>query len=88
MQPALPTGTQGEEGNTRHGNGVPPPIVGRLGTSGESGSPHKMSDRHSTTMVRVPGSSGDSGFYRESLSKDEKVKVEPGMDAYESEGSP
>ena len=47
-----------------------------------------MSDRHSTTMVRVPGSSGDSGFHRESLSEDEKVKVEPRMEAYEAKGSP
>uniref|UniRef100_A0AAV1UYP5 Uncharacterized protein n=1 Tax=Peronospora matthiolae TaxID=2874970 RepID=A0AAV1UYP5_9STRA len=39
-------------------------------------------------MVRVPGSSGDSGFHRESLSEDEKVKIEPGMEAYEEEGSP
>ena len=30
MQIALPTGTRGEEG-IKHGNGVPPPIVGRLG---------------------------------------------------------
>ena len=74
MQSALPTGTQGEEGNTRHGSVVPLPIVGRLGTSRESGSPHKMNDRHSTTIVRVPGSSGDSGFHCESLSEDEKVK--------------
>ena len=42
----------------------PPPIVGRLGTSGELGSPHKMSDCHSTTMVRMPRTSGDSGFHR------------------------
>ena len=47
-----------------------------------------MNDHHFTTMVRVPGSSGDSGFHRESLSEDEKVKVEPGIEAYESEGSP
>uniref|UniRef100_A0AAV1T2R3 Uncharacterized protein n=1 Tax=Peronospora matthiolae TaxID=2874970 RepID=A0AAV1T2R3_9STRA len=47
-----------------------------------------MSDRHSTTVVRVPGSSGDSGFHRESLSEDEKVKIEPGMEADEAEGSP
>uniref|UniRef100_A0AAV1UVR2 Uncharacterized protein n=1 Tax=Peronospora matthiolae TaxID=2874970 RepID=A0AAV1UVR2_9STRA len=39
-------------------------------------------------MVRVPRSSGDSGFHRESLSEDEKVKIEPGMKAYEAEGSP
>uniref|UniRef100_A0AAV1TNQ8 Uncharacterized protein n=1 Tax=Peronospora matthiolae TaxID=2874970 RepID=A0AAV1TNQ8_9STRA len=37
-------------------------------------------------MVRVPGSSGDSGFHRESLSEDEKVKIEPDMEAYEEEG--
>uniref|UniRef100_A0AAV1T7L1 Uncharacterized protein n=1 Tax=Peronospora matthiolae TaxID=2874970 RepID=A0AAV1T7L1_9STRA len=40
-----------------------------------------MSDRHFTTVVRVPGSSGDSGFHREALSEDEKVKIEPGMEA-------
>ena len=51
VQPALPTGTQGEEEKRAHGIGVPPPLVGRLGASGESGSPHKMSDRHSTTRV-------------------------------------
>ena len=84
MQPALPTGTQGEEGITRHGNGVPPPIVGRLGASGELGSSHKLSDRHSTTMVRVPGSSTDSGFHRELLSEDVKVKNEPEMEALEA----
>ena len=44
-----------------------------------------MNDRHSTTIVRVPGSSGDSGFHRESLGEDEKVKVVPGMEAYEEE---
>ena len=55
VQPALPTGTQGEEGYQEHGIGVPPPLVGRPGASGELGSTHNLSDRHSTTMVRVPG---------------------------------
>ena len=39
-------------------------------------------------MVRVPGSSGDSGFHRESLSEDVKIKIEPGMEASAEEGSP
>ena len=47
-----------------------------------------MSDRHSTTMVRVPGSSGDSGFHRESQDEEVKVKTEPGMEALEAKGSP
>ena len=83
MQPALPTGTQGEEGYQEHGIGVPPPLVGRPGASGELGSTHNLSDRHSTTMVRVPGSSGDSGFHRESPSQEVKIKIEPGMEAFE-----
>lgn len=88
MQPALPTGTQGEEGYQEHGIGVPPPLVGRPGASGELGSTHNLSDRHSTTMVRVPGSSGDSGFHRESPSQEVKIKIEPGMEALEEKGSP
>ena len=40
VQSALPTGTQGEEGN-KHVNGVFPPIVGRLSASGELGSHQK-----------------------------------------------
>ena len=47
-----------------------------------------MSDRYSTTMVRVPGSSGDSGFHRESQDEEVKVKTEPGMEALEAKGSP
>ena len=86
-QPALPTGTQGEEGYT-HGIGVPPPLVGRPGASGELGSHQQFCESHSTTMVRVPGSSGDSGFHRESLSEDVKIKIEPGMEASAEEGSP
>ena len=39
-------------------------------------------------MVRVPGSSGDSGFHRESLREDVKIKIEPGMEASAEEGSP
>ena len=74
VQPAPPTGTQGEEGYKKHGIGVPPPLVGRPGASGELGSTPQKSDHHSTTMVRVPGSSGDSGFHRESLSDDVKIK--------------
>ena len=32
-------------------------------------------------MVRVPGSSSDSGLYRESLSEAVKIKTEPGIEA-------
>uniref|UniRef100_A0AAV1UF20 Uncharacterized protein n=1 Tax=Peronospora matthiolae TaxID=2874970 RepID=A0AAV1UF20_9STRA len=39
-------------------------------------------------MVRVPGSFGDSGFYRESLSEEVKAKPEPRMEAFEAKGSP
>ena len=48
----------------------------------------RLSDRHSITIVRMPGSSCESGFHLEFLSEDDKVKVEPGMEAYEAEGSP
>ena len=81
MQLALPTGTQGEEGIHLHGIGVLPPLVGRLGASGELESPHKISDRHSTIMVRVLGSSSDSGVYYESRSEEVKINTEPGMEA-------
>ena len=56
-----------------------------------------MSDHHSTTMVGVPGSSGDSGLHRESLSEEVKIKSEPGIEepakeessqTGEEEGSP
>ena len=50
VQPALPTGTQGEEG-IKDGNGVPPPIVGRLGTSGKAGSHQKFCEPRSTIVV-------------------------------------
>ena len=56
-------------------------MFGRLATSGELESPHKMSDRHSTTMVRVPRSSGDSEFLRESLGEDARIKSEPVIEA-------
>ena len=49
-QPALPTGTQGEEGYT-HRIGVPPPLVGRPGASGELGSHQQFCESHSTTQV-------------------------------------
>ena len=51
MQPALPAGTKGEEGIYLHGIEVPPPLVIRLGASGEFTSPHIISDRHSTTST-------------------------------------
>ena len=78
---------QGEEGNT-HGIGVPPPLVGRMGASGELESTQESNDRHSTTTVRVPEYSGGSGFLRESLCEDVKVKTELEMEALETEGSP
>ena len=58
MQPALPTGTQGEEGYQEHGIGVPPPLVGRPGASGELGSTHNLSDRHSTTRRQIASADG------------------------------
>ena len=39
-------------------------------------------------MVRVPGSSGDSGVHGESLGEDIKIKTESGIEASEVEGSP
>ena len=41
MQTALPTGTQGEE-KIKHGNGVAPQNVGRLGAGGEAGSRQQL----------------------------------------------
>ena len=37
-------------------------------------------------MVRVPGSSGDSGFHRESLSEEVKIKTESGIEVLAKEG--
>ena len=48
MQPVLPTCIQGEKGN-KHGNGVPTPIVGRLGASRESGS-QESCNHHNTIL--------------------------------------
>ena len=87
MQPALSTGTQGEE-RLQNGTGVPPPLVGRPGASGELGSTLQTSDRHSTTMVRVLGSSGDSGFHCGSYGVNVEIKTEPGIKAPEAEESP
>ena len=39
-------------------------------------------------MVRVPGSSADSGFHREFLSEEVKIKTEPVVEAPAVEGSP
>ena len=39
-------------------------------------------------MVRVPGSSGDSGFHRESTEEEVKIKIEPGIEASAVKGSP
>ena len=52
VQPALPTGTQGEK-MIKHGTGVPPPLVGRLGANGELGSHDKACDRQSTTQPKM-----------------------------------
>ena len=71
--PAPPTGTQGEQEQIQHGIGVPPPLVGRPGTSGELEPHSQVCGLHSTTMVRAPGSSGDSGFHRESPSEEAKI---------------
>ena len=88
MQPAPTIGTQGTEGYQKHEIRVPPPLVGRPGASGELGSTPQKSDHHSTTMVRVFGSSGDLVFHRESLSEDVKNKTEPGMKASKANKSP
>ena len=81
-QPASPTRTQGEQESTKHGIGVPLPLVGRPGACGQLVS-QGIRDHHSTTMVRVPGSSGDAGFNREFLRKEVKIKTEPGIEATE-----
>jgi len=39
-------------------------------------------------MVRVPGSSGDSGFHRESTDEEVKIKEEPKIEVTTAEGSP
>ena len=39
-------------------------------------------------MVRVPISSGGSGFHRESCNEDVKIKTEPGIEAPVEDGSP
>uniref|UniRef100_A0AAV1TW90 Uncharacterized protein n=1 Tax=Peronospora matthiolae TaxID=2874970 RepID=A0AAV1TW90_9STRA len=39
-------------------------------------------------MVRVPGSSGDSAFHRESRDEDVKIKTEPGIGVSAEFGSP
>ena len=88
VQLAPPTGTQAKEGNQEHVIGVPPPLVGCPGASGELGSTSQKSDHHSTAMVRVLGFSGDSGFHREFLNKDVKVKTEFGMETSKAKESP
>ena len=87
MQPVSPTGTKGER-SIQNGIRVPPPLVGRPSASEELGSTPQKRDHYSTTMVRVPGSSGDSGFHCESLDEDVKIKTEPGIKAAEAKGSP
>ena len=87
VQPAPPTGTQGER-NVQHGIGVPSPFVGRPESSGELVSTPQKSDHPYTTMASLPGSSGDSAVHRESLEEDVKIKTEPGIKSSESEGSP
>ena len=88
MQLAPSTSTQGDESYKKHEIGVPPPLAGRPGASGELGSTPPKRDHHSTTMVRVPGSSSDSECHRESLSEDVMIKTEPGMEASKAKESP
>ena len=52
MQPAPPTGTQGER-SLQHGIKVPPPLVARPGASGESELSRETSDHHSTIQTSV-----------------------------------
>ena len=73
-------GTKAEEG-IKHRNGMLPPIIGRLGSSGETTSHYQFCESRSSTTVRVSGSSGDGGCYSESLSEDVKIKTEHGMEA-------
>uniref|UniRef100_A0AAV1UZK0 Uncharacterized protein n=1 Tax=Peronospora matthiolae TaxID=2874970 RepID=A0AAV1UZK0_9STRA len=47
-----------------------------------------MGELHSTTIVRVSGSSGDLGFHRESRDEDAKIKTESGIGASAGYGSP
>ncbi|GMF50519.1 unnamed protein product [Phytophthora fragariaefolia] len=86
--PALPTGTQGDQAQHRSRIiGGPPPLVG---VRAKLGSWIQQSRRFCwsryTTMVRVPGSSGDSGFHRESL-EDVQVKIKQGDQASSELGS-
>ena len=47
-----------------------------------------MSESYSTTVVHVPGSSGDSGFHPDSHVEDVKIKKEPGIEASVDERLP
>ena len=87
MQPAPPTSTQGYR-SKHHGIEVTPPFVGRTGASEKLGSTPQTTDYHSTIIVRVLGSLGDVGLYRESLGEDVKVKTKPVIAESEEEGSP
>ena len=51
VEPAPPTGTQGEKGYKKHGIGAPPPLVGLPGASGGLGSTPQKSDHHHTTSA-------------------------------------
>ena len=88
MRPDPTTGTQGKEGYQEHVIVVPSPLVGRSGSSEESGSSTRKSDHRSTTMVRLPGNSGDSGFRCESLSEDVKIITKSMMEGSKSKESP
>ena len=84
LQPVEPTGTQGEEGFS-HEIGIP--SVDCTGASGELEAQQPFCDSHSTTVVRVSGSSGDSRYHGESLTEDDVIKVEAELEASAEEGS-
>ena len=54
VQPAPPTGTKCEGGYQKHEIEVPPPLVGRLGASGELESTPQKSAHHSTASAPSP----------------------------------
>ena len=86
VQTALTTGTQGWK-SLMNGIGEPSPLVGSPGANGELASTPQKSDCHYITMLRVPGSSGDSGDHHGALGKDVRIKTERKIKASEAEGS-
>ena len=87
MKSAPSTGTQVERG-LQHETRVIPPLVGRPNTSEELGSTPEARDDDSTITVRVPGRSGDSKFYCETLIEDVKIHIHPESEALEAERLP